>query len=137
MKIIVKEMITMSLINIFSFIETKIKADTILEATGNKFKVVSVRDYSDKHGKLPDGYSLTLKVLHDHYDYGLDKNGNPRESNEDQNFDVTVLNRHAKLKKGNYIALKDFNADNSYYIDFNLILRFNDYEKIDTKRNAQ
>lgn len=126
----------MSLINIFAFTETLIKADAILNATGNKYKIVSVREYTDKKGKLPDGYNLTLKVLQDNFDYGIDKDGNPRESNEDQNFDVTVLSRHTKLKKGDYISLKDFNSDNSYYIDFNLILRFNDYEKIDAKRNA-
>lgn len=128
----------MALINTFAFTEIVIKADTILKATGNKFKIVSVREYTDKHGKLPDGYSLTLKVLQDTYDYGLDKNGNPRENNEDQNFDVTVLSNHTKLKKGDYIALKDFNAENSYFNDFNLILRFNNYEKNNiAKENAR
>lgn len=128
----------MALINLFAFTETVIKSDTILKATGNKYKVVSVREYTDKHGKLPDGYSLTLKVLQDTHDYGIDKNGIPRENNEDQNFDVTVLSNHTQLKKGDYIALKDFNAENSYFIDFNLILRFNNYEKIDvTKENAR
>ena len=120
----------MALTNIFIFIKTVILSDVFLKGTGNRYKVVSVRPYSDKKGVLPDGYALTLKVLSDNIDYGHDKDGNPRENNVDQNFDVTVLAKHTPLQKGDYVALKDFDEEHSYAIGFDLILRFKNYEKL-------
>lgn len=120
----------MALTNIFVFIRTVILSDVFLKGTGNRYKVVSVRPYSDKKGVLPDGYVLTLKVLTDNIDYGHDKDGIPRENNLDQNFDVTVLSKHTPLKKGDYVALKDFDEEHSYAIGFDLILRFKNYEKL-------
>lgn len=114
------------------FIRTVILIDVLLNGTGNTYKVVSVRPYSDKKGVLPDGYVLTLKVLSDKIDYGHDKDGIPRENNVDQNFDVTILAKHTPLKKGDYVALKDFDEEHSYAIGFDLILRFRDYKKIPT-----
>lgn len=111
--------------------------DKFQEGTGNKYKVVSTRPYTDKKGVLPDGYLLTLKVLTDTIDYGFDKDGNPRENNVDQNFDVTVLSKHTLLQKGDYIALKDFDADHSYAIGFDLILRFKNYEKISSNESKE
>ena len=125
-----ERMVNMPLINIHALTRTVILMDKFQDGTGNRYKVVSARPYSDKKGVLPDGYVLTLKVLTDTIDYGFDKDGNPRENNEDQNFDVTVLAKHTPLKKGDYIALKDFDADHSYAIGFDLILRFRNYEKL-------
>ena len=120
----------MALTNTHVITRTVILADKFLAGTGNKYKVVSARPYSDKKGVLPDGYVLTLKVLTDTIDYGCDKDGNERENNVDQNFDVTVLATHTPLKKGDYVALKNFDEEHSYAIGFDLILRFKDYEKI-------
>lgn len=120
----------MALTNIHALTQTVILMDKFQEGTGNKYKVVSSRPYTDKKGVLPDGYTLTLKVLTDNIDYGFDKEGTPRENNVDQNFDVTVLAKHTPLQKGDYVALKDFDDDHSYAIGFDLILRFRDYEKI-------
>lgn len=125
----------MALVNIHALTQTIILMDKFQQGTGNKYKVVSARPYTDKKGVLPDGYVLTLKVLTDAIDYGFDKDGNARENNVDQNFDVTVLAKHTPLKKGDYIALKDFDADHSYAIGFDLILRFGNYEKLSSKED--
>lgn len=127
----------MSLANTFKFTKTIIDWSKIEKATGNRYKVVSVRPYTDKKGKLPDGYNLTLMVLHDDFDYGLDKNGNPRESNLYQNFDVTVLSRNVEVKKGDNIRLLDFDSENSFAIGFNLLLRFKKCEVIPTQQASK
>lgn len=124
----------MALINTQELTRTVILMNKFLKGTGNKYKVVSARPYSDKKGVLTDGYTLTLKVLDDAIDYGFDKEGNKRENNIDQNFDVTVLSRHTPLQKGDYVALKDFDEEHSFAIGFDLILRFRDYEKLDAAK---
>lgn len=72
---------------------------------------------------LYDGYTLTLQIMQDNFDYGTDKNGNPRENNVLQNFDATVLTRHTPIKKGDKIRLHDYDEEHSYVIGFNLLLR--------------
>lgn len=118
----------MALINTWNFTKTTIDWFAIEKATHNQYRVVSVRNYVDKKGLLPEGYSLTLMVMKDDYDYGLDKNGQPRENNLYQNFDVTVLNRKHPIKKGDTIRLHDFDSEHSFAIGFDLLLRFKDYE---------
>ena len=127
-------MVLMPLSNIHALTRTVILMDKFLNGTGNCYKVVSARPYTDKKGVLPDGYSLTLKVRNDTIDYGFDKEGNPRENNVDQNFDVTVLSKHTPLKKGDYVALKGFDEEHSFAIGFDLILRFLNYEKLDSQK---
>lgn len=118
----------MALINTWEFTHTVVNGDAILEATRNEYRVVSVRQYVDKKGKLKDGYTLTLMVLYDDHDYGVDKNGVPRENNVFQTFDVTVFSRAHDVHKGDYVRLIDFDEEHSYAINFDLILRFRDYE---------
>ena len=124
----------MPLSNIHALTRTVILMDKFLTGTGNCYKVVSARPYTDKKGVLSDGYMLTLKVLDDTIDYGFDKDGNTRENNVDQNFDVTVLAKHTPLQKGDYVALKDFDEEHSFAIGFDLILRFKDYAKLDAAK---
>ena len=118
----------MALINTWNFVKTVILWDVIAQATFNQYRVVSARPYVDKKGKLPEGLTLTLMVLKDKHDYGVDKNGMPRENNVYQNFDATVLNRKHQIKKGDVIRLLDFDEENSYAIGFDLLLRFRDCE---------
>ena len=130
----------MALVNTFFFTNTIVDWDKFAKATGNRYRVVSVRPYSDKkNNQLPDGYTLTLQVVHDEFDYGDNKEGVPRESNLYQNFDVTVLNREHEIRKGDYVRLLDFDSVNSFAFGFDLILRFNDYEVLPrpTKTNAK
>lgn len=118
----------MALTNVWLFTKTSIDWQTIEKATKNQYRIVSVRPYTDKRGDLPDGFTLTLMVLKDDYDYGVDKNGVPRESNLYRNFDVTILNRKHKLQKGDIVRLIDFDEEHSYAINFDLLLRFRDCE---------
>lgn len=120
----------MGLINTWYFTKTIINWEVIEKATHNQYRVVSVRPYIDKKGILPEGYSLTLMVLKDDFDYGVDKNGQPRESNLYCTFDATVLNRKSVIKKGDIIRLLDFDSEHSFAIGFDLLLRFKDYEVV-------
>ncbi len=120
----------MSLVNSFVYTRTVIDWDKMSKALHNQFRVVSSRLYADKKGILPDGVTLTLTVVKDDYDYGIDKNGQPRENNLYQNFDVTVLNRNHDFKKGDVIRLLGFDAENSFAIGFDLLMRFKDAELI-------
>jgi|GEM_PF-1806544 len=129
----------MGLINTWNFTKTIIDWEAIQKATHNQYRVVSVRPYVDKKGILPEGYTLTLMVLKDDFDYGLDKNGRPRENNVYCTFDATVLNRKTSVKKGDIIRLLDFDEEHSFAIGFDLLLRFKDYEVVQnqgTKANA-
>lgn len=123
----------MALINTWFFTKTIIDWETIATATHNEYCVVSVRPYTDKNGKLPDGYNLTLMVLEDDFDYGVDKENQPRESNKLCTFNATVFSRKYPLKKGDTIRLLDFDSENSYSINFDMLLRFGGYEPIQKK----
>ena len=120
----------MSLTNLWFFIINKFDWEKFAKVTHNQYRVVSSRPYVDSKGKLPDGYKITLQVIQDDYDYGIDKNGVQRENNVFQNFEVTVLNRKQPVKKGSIITLKDFDIENSYVFDYNIILRFKDFEVV-------
>lgn len=116
----------MSIINAWNFTRTVIDWEKFSKATYNQYRVVSARPYSDKKGILSNGVTLTLQVIKDDFDYGVDKEGKPRENNLFQNFDVTVLNDKVDAKKGDMIQLLDFDAEHSFVIDFDLLLRFKD-----------
>jgi hypothetical protein len=127
----------MAILNSYQFVHTVIDWEKFAQATKNQYRVVTSRPYSDKKGILPNGYTVTLMVMKDDFDYGVDKNGNARESNLYNTFDVTVLSRHTPLKKGDVISLVDFVQEHSYALNFDLILRFKDYKILqpqDTKK---
>ena len=60
---------------------------------------------------LYDGYTLTLQIMQDNFDYDTNKNGNPRENNVLQNFDATVLTRHTPIKKGEMSQHLDYHLN--------------------------
>lgn len=123
--------------NIGKYTQTIFKADVFAKATGNHYRVVSQAPYLDKKGKAGiQGTMLTLMVIEDSMDYGVDKNtGLPRDNNVMETFDVTILNgqTHLDLKKGDEIALKDYDPEHSYVMDYSLILRYKGYTKIEKK----
>ena len=119
------------MIHTWIFTKKLIDWEAIEKATHNQFRVVSARPYVDKKGKLPEGYTLTLTILRDDHDYGVDKTtGEPRENNLHQNFKATVLTRKHSVKKGDFVRLLDFDEENSFAMDFELLLRFRDMEII-------
>ena len=127
----------MGILNSWNYTRSIFLWDVFAQATGNQYRVVSVRPYKDKKGILPNGYSLTLMIIKDDYDYGVDsKTGEPRDSNLYVNFDVVVLNDKLKIKKSDIISLLDYDDKNSMVIGFDMILRFKDAKVIsssDTK----
>ena len=127
----------MSIVNSWHFTRTVIDWEKFAQATHNQYRVVSSRPYKDKKGVLPDGVSLTLQVIKDDFDYGVDKEGNSRENNLFQNFDVTVLNDKIDAKKGDMVQLLNFDAEHSYVINFDLLLRFKDAKVLKPAPPAQ
>lgn len=118
----------MAITNSWFFTKTVINWDKFAQATHNMYKVVSVRPYVDKKGVLPEGFTITLMIIKDEFDYGINKNGQTRENNLYQNFDATVLCIKNPVKKGDTVRLLDFDEEHSFSIGFDMILRFKDYE---------
>ena len=124
----------MALINTFAYTKTSFDAERFLAATHNQFRVINSRPYKDPKGKLPDGITMNLQVMVDDTNYGIDKDGNPRENNVDLTFDVTVFSRDKSVKRGDVIRLVGFDAEHSYVIKFDLILRFANFEVLSAKK---
>ena len=121
------------MINTFVYTRTVIDVDKLLLNTGNCFEFVAQRPYVDKKGKLPNGVVVTLHILQDTGDYGIDKTtGRPRQNNKGQNFDVTVLNgtTSVDIQQGDRVCLEAFDPDNSYVINYELLLRFGNIKKV-------
>lgn len=126
--------------NTFRFTKTIFMYELFALVTGNEYRVVSQAPYLDKKGTCGcQGTTLTLMILHDSMDYGVDKNtGAKRDNNIFETFDVTILNgqTHLDLQKGDLIALKDYDPDHSYVMNFDLILRYKGYTKLEDKKKA-
>jgi len=127
----------MGIANSWNFTKTVIDWDKFAQATHNQYRVVSARPYKDKKGLLPDGVTLTLTVMKDDFDYGVDKNGNARENNLYQNFEATVLSDKINVKKGDMVQLLGFDAEHSYVINFDMLLRFKDAKVLQPVPSAQ
>ena len=58
-----------------------------------------------------------------------------RDNNVLNTFDVTVLNNKISNneKKGEYVKLINYIPEKSFVIEFDLILRFEDVEKVNVK----
>lgn len=122
--------------NTYVFVKTIIDWKAMEKAFGGSFLVTYVDDYSDKKNKLPDGYKLTLMVQSDSYNYGLDKNEKPRQSNLYNTFEVTILSRDVNIKKGDIVKLLNFRNDVSYVLEYgNLLLRFDGVEVLGENKN--
>ncbi|MHA3065949.1 hypothetical protein [Lacticaseibacillus saniviri] len=121
----------MTLINSWYFTKTAFDAATFLKVTHNQYRLVSQRPYFSKKVAEDTGVALTLQIVVDDADYGLDKTTQaPRDNNALNTFDVTILNGQPRLDavKGDIVRLGDFLPDKSFVIDFNVILRFGKVE---------
>ena len=121
-----------------TFVKTVIMNEKLERVTGNRFRVLATKPYAGK-GDLPPGVTVDLLIQEDNAPegfYGVKADGiTPREGVLYQNMRVTIANGEpaktlADLKAGDEIRLLDFDQEHSYYIDFNLILRYRNYEKI-------
>lgn len=127
----------MAIINNWFFAKTYFDWEKFAQATHNQYRTVKAKPYVDKKGILPDGMSLTLTILRDDFDYGIDKEGNPRNSNLYENFDVVVLNDKLDVKKGDIIQLLDFDQEHSVVVNFDTYLKFRDAKVIKRQTPAQ
>lgn len=117
--------------NSWKYTKTVIDIDVFLKATRNDFKFVSQRPFQSKKHPEDKGVLATLLVQYDDMDYGVDKNGNKRNNNVLNSFDVTILNGGAPLpfKLGDRVSLGKFIPEKSFAVDFDLLLRFEDIRK--------
>ena len=115
----------------WAYTNTIFVADQFLKATRNEFQLVSQRPYQSKKNPEEKGVSVILLIVHDDNDYGMDKNGNKRENNVLNTFDVTILNGETSIpfRKGEKVSLGNFLPKKSYVIGFDLILRFDSIRK--------
>ena len=118
--------------NSWVYTRTSFDAETFLKATRNVFQFVSGKPYQSKKNPEDKGVTLTLLVMYDDMDYGVDKSGRKRDNNVLNTFDVTILNGHSELsfKKGDKVSLAGFIPEKSYVIGFDLLLRFRDVKKV-------
>ncbi|MCH4009641.1 hypothetical protein [Companilactobacillus sp.] len=126
----------MALTNAFEFSKTEIDYQKLLNGFHNQFRLVSQRPYQSRKVENDNGVILTLQVIKDDIDYGIDKKtSRKRDSNLFNTFDVTILNHkdYIPIKKGEYVALKNFIPDKSFAIGFDLILRFEEVVKLNVK----
>lgn len=110
------------------FDDQKFKANT-----NNQFVLVSQRPYASKKNPQDIGVSVTLQVVKDIGDYGIDKKtGLKRDNNVLNTFDVTVLNGAQRLdaQKGDIIRLGQMIVEKTFIIGFDLILRYKDVQVI-------
>lgn len=119
----------MGLLKQNQFTETKILANKLLDNFGNEFIFVSARPYpgkvADGETILPAGANITLQVIKDLNPYKNPTTGEIFDNSMEQ-FTVTVVGIDYPLpfKKGQHVRLGKFISEHSYFIDFNLILRF-------------
>lgn len=127
----------MPIANAWVFTETNFKAEEFLTNTHNLYRLVSQRPYTNKKDPNESGVTLTLLITKDDTDYGVDKiSGLKRENNVLNTFDTTILNGQVSIdiSKGEYVKLIGYMPEKSFVIGFDMILRFEDVEKVDVKK---
>ena len=119
--------------NSWVYTQTQLDVKKFLEAMGNEFQFVSPKPYQSKKNPDDKGVTLTLLIIHDSMDYGVDKSGRKRDNNVLNTFDVTILNGQSEVpfKKGEKVSLVGFIPEKSYVIGFDLLLRFRDVKKVE------
>lgn len=99
---------------------------------GGSYIFVSQRPYKGKaEASLAPGATVTLQIMQDAHDHGVDKAGRQRDNNALEVFSATIVGCTYPLPfaKGDKVKLGGFMPDASYFIDFSLILRFSSIEK--------
>lgn len=116
------------------YVKNIVLGDKLLSDLGNCFRVVSQRLYKGKpEANLAAGTVFTLQITQDNSDPIVDKKtGLVKDNNVFETIEVTVVGCEypAPFQKGDYVSLGGFVEDASYYIDYNLILRFREIKKI-------
>ena len=120
------------MLNASPYIKTLIDWEGMDKDWGGSFIFVSQRPYKGKpEAGLAPGATVTLQIVQDAHDHGVDKSGRPRDNNALETFSATIVGCAYPLpfQKGDKVKLGGFMADASYFIDYSLILRFSSIEK--------
>lgn len=107
------------------------------KATRGIYQVISSYPFKGKPGELSPGFNCRVMILQDDHDYGIDKNGNQRDNNLYEQFNITIANdKVEKPVKGQRIRPLDFISESSYLFDEGPLLRFKNYEVIQRKKTS-
>ena len=121
------------MLNISPYVRTVINWDAMDRDWGGSYTFVSQRTYKGKpEAGLAPGATVTLQIISDAHDHGVDKSGRPRDNNALETFSVTVVgcSYPLPLSKGDRVQLEGFIPEASYYIDYSPILRFRAIKKL-------
>lgn len=121
------------MLNVTPYIHTVIDWDSMARDWGGSYIFVSQRPYKGKpEAGLAPGATVTLQIMQDAHDHGVDKSGRPKDNNALETFSATIVGCPYPLPfaKGDKVKLSGFLSDASYYIDYSLILRFSSIEKM-------
>lgn len=121
------------MLNVSPYIKTLINWEGMDKDWGGSYTFVSQRPYKGKpEAGLATGATVTLQIMQDAHDHGVDKSGRPRDNNTLETFSATIVGCPYPLPyaKGDKVKLSGFLPDASYYIDYSLILRFSGIEKM-------
>lgn len=127
--------------NTYRYVKNIIDIDAFLGDTGNRYMLISQRRFKGKvnsEGKceIPEGVTIGLQIMEDYSEPIIDRNtGEEKPDNKYETLEVTIIGVQypLKIQKGSMVRLYDFLPEWSYYINYNLILRFAGIEKIDNE----
>ena len=127
------------MLQVSPYVRTVIDWTAMDKDWGGSYTFVSQRPYKGKpEAGLAPGATVTLQIMQDAHDHGVDKSGRQRDNNTLEVFTATIVGCTYPLPfgKGDKVKLGGFLPDASYYIDFSLILRFSSIEKVQTPAQA-
>lgn len=118
--------------NAFRYVHTEVLGEKFLADTGNKYLLIGQSPFKEKVDELgetilPEGVKVRLQIMEDNSEPIINKQtGEMKENNALEVFEVTVVGMSYPLpfNKGTMVSLEKFLPENSYYIDYNFILRF-------------
>lgn len=120
--------------NSYYYVTTVIEGEQLKTDFANRFRFVNQKRYKGKpEQNLEPGVIATLMVVEDHSPKKVDKKtGRELENQVYETFEVTIPGKEypLPLKKGDFVALGNFMPEVSYFIDHNLILRYDDIYEI-------
>ena len=127
------------MLSVSPYVRTVIDWTAMDKDWGGSYTFVSQRPYKgNPEAGLAPGATVTLQIMQDAHDHGVDKSGRQRDNNTLEVFTATIVGCTYPLPfgKGDKVKLGGFLPDASYYIDFSLILRFSSIEKVQTPAQA-
>lgn len=114
--------------NGYRYTQALVLGEDFLKATANRYRFVSQRPSKGNSEKGTEaGVTGTFQIVEDNSEPVIDKvTGLEQDNNVLETFDATILGATYPLpyKKGDFVALENFEQSLSYYINFNFILRF-------------